>query len=45
MFPRPWKLSHQARKAGAMLWNTATNIKADANPAMKLFTLGFIDGK
>ena len=45
MFPKPWKLSHQARKAGAMLWNRATNIKADANPAKKLLTFGFRDGK
>jgi hypothetical protein len=45
MLPSPWKLSHQARKAGAMLWPRTTRIRADAKPATKLLTLGWSDGR
>lgn len=45
MLPKPWKLSHQARKAGAMVWNMTTRMRAEAKPAAKLLTLGFNDGR
>jgi hypothetical protein len=45
MFPIPWKLSHQARTAGAMLWDRATRIRAEAKPAAKLLTLGCSEGR
>jgi hypothetical protein len=44
-FPIPWKPSHHVRKAGAKLWPTTTNIRADANPATKLLTFGCSDGR
>lgn len=45
MLPKPWKVSHHVRKAGAMLWNKATIMRAEAKPAKKLLTLGFNDGR
>lgn len=45
MLPRPWKLSHQTLKAGAMLWKRATRMRAEAKPAAKLFGLGLMEGR
>lgn len=45
MFPMPWKLAHQARKAGAKLCPMTTAAKVQATPAMKLFHCGFSDGR
>lgn len=45
MLPRPSKLSHQVRKAGAMLWHSTTSIKAEAKPATKLLMLGCREGR
>lgn len=45
MLPRPWKLSHHARNAGAMLWKRATSIRAEAKPATKLLMFGWREGR
>lgn len=45
MFPMPWKLAHQAWKAGAMLWKMTTTTSAEAKPAMKLLVLVRSEGR
>ena len=45
MLPMPWKLFHQALKAGAMLCPRTTTNSAEANPAAKLLIFGFSEGR
>jgi hypothetical protein len=43
--PAPFTLAHHAWKAGANAEHIATSMSADANPAAKLLTFGFSDGR